>query len=161
MAGALFKMDLNRLQQAVSRAANQAGNLSGLSEALGEMLVSSTVQRFEDEEGPDGKKWEKSARAEDEGGQTLTDTGSLKGSISYEAGSNAVTVGTNKIYAGPHQFGGTIKPKKAGALVFDIGGKTIRVKKVDMPERPFLGINEEDEAEARDIIRNFYKELFR
>ena len=34
-----------------------------LMDGIGEMMVSSTLQRFEDEEGPDGKAWKPSIRA--------------------------------------------------------------------------------------------------
>lgn len=59
------------------------------------------------------------------------------------------SVGTNKIYAGIHQFGGTIHAKNAEFLTFRLpGGLGVRrVKEVEMPARPFLGLSTEDESE--------------
>lgn len=156
MAGASFKMSgMGQMERAFGRAGRRMAESLALTETIGEQLVSSTVERFESETGPDGTAWPKSRRAEDEGGQTLTDSGGLKGSIAYEATPSLVAVGTGKVQAAIHQFGGEIVPKKAKALVFDVGGETVFTKKVTMPARPFIGINEEDIEEARETIEAF------
>lgn len=154
MAGDGFKMDLNQLHRMVGGAA-QLQQSQQLCEELGEMLVSSTKQRFKDEKGPDGEAWKPSRRAQEEGGQTLSDDGILKNSIGYEASMNTVAVGTNDIRAAIHNHGGEIKPISAGKLAFNIGGKTVFADKVEMPKRQFIGINEEDKEEAIEIIQGF------
>lgn len=110
------------------------GGFKSALKSIGEAVKTMSVAAFEDETSPSGKEWKKSARAESEGGQTLSDTGRLKTSIDVAAGSDTVQVGTNVVYAAIHQLGGTIKPKKGKALKF---GSTI-VSKVTMPARPFL-----------------------
>ena len=161
MAGASFGMDFSGANNILGNALKQLSNRQQLSETLGEQLVSSTIERFEDEKGPDGKYWKKSRRAQDEGGQTLSDKGHLKGSINYEASPAAVTVGTtDKVKGAIHQFGGDIKPKKGKALKFKTSTGFATVKKVTMPARPYLGINEEDIEEAQETIRLFIQEGF-
>lgn len=115
--------------------------------AVGEALVSSTNQRFQDGKGPDGKTWEPSARAWEDGvddggfGKTLADTGRLMHSIDYATTPDSVMVGSNVAYARIHQMGG-----KAG-----------RGRKVSIPARPYLGVSEEDKEEVQTIIADFMR----
>ncbi|NDV18265.1 phage virion morphogenesis protein [Pseudodesulfovibrio sp. JC047] len=68
----------------------------------------------------------------------LVDKGAsgLMGSIGYEASTNDVVWGTNKVYARIHQ----------------LGGETGRGHAVTLPERPYIGISEDDIDEARAIL---------
>lgn len=50
---------------------------------------------------------------------------------------NYALVGSDRVYAAIHQFGGVITPKTKKALKFQIGGKFVTVKKVVIPPRPF------------------------
>lgn len=142
------------------------GDLTPLMTDFGNALETATSLRFEDEQAPDGSAWTKSARAKEDGGKTLTDSSQLKSSVTHEATANSVTVGTNKIYAGVHQFGGTIKAKTDKGLRFflpgDLGFR--RVMQVEMPARPFLGLSSDDEAEllalAEDYARDAGREGF-
>ena len=48
-------------------------------------------------------------------------------------------VGTDVKYAAVHEFGATIRPKKAGGLLFfNIDGSTVVAKEVKIPRRPFM-----------------------
>ncbi len=134
------------------------GQLKSLHSTLGETGVTQTKERFRDQKSPDGKPWPKSKRAEGEGGQTLTGKAAdLKNSINYKPSSREVEVGTSKVYAAIHQFGGVIKPKKGKFLVFEIGGKKIFAKSVTMPARPFLGISPANEKELLAEIDGWLK----
>lgn len=74
-------------------------------------------------------------------GNPLRDTGRMRNSITSRVEADGVTIGTNVIYAPVHQFGATIRPKKAGRLVFPgPRGDIIFAKKVIVPARPFLPI---------------------
>jgi phage virion morphogenesis protein len=158
MAGASFNMDMSKMLGWAGKEVDREIQNRQLAEELGEMLVSSTQQRFEDEQAPDGSKWKSSRRARATGGITLTDTAELKNSIGYSATSTGVSVGSNKIYAAIHQYGGTIKAKN-GKLKFKLpNGGFAQVDKVDIPQREFLGISDEDKEEAQEIIRNFMME---
>lgn len=67
-------------------------------------------------------------------------SGTLWRSIAIKGLTNhSVTVGSDRVYAAIHQFGGTILPKKPGGrLAFKIGGQTVFARKVTVPARPFL-----------------------
>ena len=123
--------------------ANATQNLSRRRKALlaevGEVLVNSTMQRFDEGIGPDGKPWEPSLRAAASGGKTLLDKARLRNSISSLATADAVYVGSNLIYALIHQEGG-----QAGR------GHSVTIKK-----RPYLGVSEEDAEEIAAVLRDY------
>ena len=148
--GLTMSGDFARLKKDLKRLADiQPGFLN---RKIGEVLVSSTKKRFEDEQGPDGEKWKKSHRAANDGGQTLSDTARLKNSVSYRAGSQHTEIGTNVKYAHVHQNGMEIKAKRAKFLRFQVGGQWSRKRKVTIPARPFLGIDDADMEEIDETI---------
>ena len=132
------EIDGATLNAALSRVAAVLADPSTAMDQIGRYLVASTLRRFERERAPDGSPWLKSARALAEGGQTLTDTGRLRGSIAHTVtdGGRAVEVGSNVIYAAIHQFGG-----RAG-----------RGRKAKLPARPYLGIDERDRTNILLIV---------
>lgn len=67
----------------------------------------------------------------------LIKEGLLMGSVTFEATSTSVEVGTNKEYAAIHNFGG------------EAGRKSSRVK---IPARPFLVLQEEDLKEVKETL---------
>ncbi len=136
------------------------GNLEPLMEGFGLYLESATIDRFENERGPDGRRWKPSLRARQQGGKTLTDRAQLRSSIMSQAGPESVEVGTNKIYGGIHQFGGTIRAKNGEYLTFRLpGGLGVRrVKSVTMPARPFLGLSSEDENELLALTADYTRQ---
>ncbi|WP_299392768.1 phage virion morphogenesis protein [uncultured Desulfovibrio sp.] len=149
------------LDAALGHAAKKLGNTQALMESVGDVLVSGTRQRFSDEEDPKGRKWLRSGRAAESGGQTLTDTGRLRDSIEYAATTNKVMVGSNLVYARIHQEGGTITPRKAKKLVFTgRGGKKAAVDKVIIPARPYLGVSGQDLEEVRATMADFLAGAF-
>lgn len=148
--------------KALGKAAHKLGNTRALMESVGEALVSGTLKRFQDEEDPTGTKWPKSKRAAKEGGQTLTNIGTLRKSIDKIATSDKVMVGSNLPYARIHQKGGTVKPKKGKYLKFKgLDGKDVFVKEVTIPARPYLGVSKEDMEEVRETVADFLKGAFK
>jgi len=87
------------------------GRMRPLWERIGRIGKSSTQMRFRMQVSPDGKPWQKSRRALDEGGQTLSLSRRLRNSITYEATETGVSWGTNVAYAAMHNFGGVIRAK--------------------------------------------------
>lgn len=146
MAGARasFQMNLKPFKDALAGASVVLAQRQRMAESIGEMLVSSTQQRFEDQRGPDGSSWQPSLRTQAEGGQILVDSARLRNSIGYEASPDLILVGSNVEYAAIHQYGG-----KAG-----------RNLATEVPARPFLGITPEDMAEARRIMLDFIAGAF-
>lgn len=135
-------------------------DVTGVLKSIGQMIVTQTSERFEQEVGPNKKQWKKSKRAT-EGGKTLRDSSNLLSSIKPKPPTgNSIVVGTNKVYAAIHQFGGEIKPKNANALYFFVPGVgMVKAKKVTMPARPYLGINNDDKEEIRDFVLTKLKRL--
>ena len=80
--------------------------------------------------------------AKKQGGRILVGkgfAGGLLGSIHYELGENLVYVGTDKIYAAIHNFGG-----QAG-----------RGRKVTIPQREFLMVQDEDVEEIHAGLADY------
>ena len=70
-------------------------------------------------------------------------------------------VGTNLPYAYIHQKGGIIRPKSKKSLKFKTpSGKFIAAKQVKIPARPYLGISEQDQADAQAAIADFLAGAF-
>ncbi|TAN60474.1 MAG: virion morphogenesis protein [Magnetospirillum sp.] len=149
MTGASFCLNvetvsIRRLGPAFSELMMRMGNLSQPMDEIGAALVDSTHHRFSSGIGPDGRPWDISHRAATEGGQTMVDSRRYENSITHVPTHNSVEVGSNLIYFGIHQFGGTIKAKDGGKLTFKLGGGWISVDEVVMPARPSLGVDDHD-----------------
>lgn len=130
----------------VGKASSKMGDTKkALMASIGEALVSSTLKRFDAEEGPDGKPWQPSKRAAAESGKTLSDTGLLRDSIAYAATPSSVMVGSTKKYARIHQMGG-----KAG-----------KGHHVSLPARPYLGVSKEDREEVMAVMAEFLAGTFK
>lgn len=80
------------------------------------------------------------------GGAVLQDSGQLAASITTDYSASQAVIGSNKVYAAIHQFGGktaarTIRPTRAKALAF--GGRFARSVQhpgSTIPARPFLPV---------------------
>ena len=157
---ARFELDIRgdaQAARALDQLAEAMGDLSPLAEIYGTYLESATIGRFDDETAPDGSAWSKSIRAREEGGKTLSDSGQLRSSITHNAFSDRVEVGSNKIYAGVHQDGATIRPKSADKLAFALPGGLgfVQVDEVTIPARPFLGLSQDDEVELAALTEDY------
>ncbi len=139
MAGAGVRIDLTvddrEIRASLDRLLKRLADPLPVLEEIGQGLITSTIDRFERERGPDKVSWKKSARAKKQGGQTLTDTGRLRASITGNVRSDGIEIGTNVVYAAIHQFGGEAGPRK---------------RRVTLPARPYLGVDDED---RRMILR--------
>jgi len=71
--------------------------------------------------------------------KTLIDTGRLMNSITYKAHSDKVEIGTNVVYGAIHQLGG-----KAG-----------RGRKVDIPARPYLMVQDGDWTTIKEVSMRY------
>lgn len=126
-----IKIDDKQLQQALNRLADKTSDLRPLMQNIAGILEDSVEENFEQEGRP---KWKELAKPtikqrRKKGywpGRILQMRGELASSITSSYDSNSAIVGTNKVYAAIHQFGG-----KAG-----------RNKKVKIPARPYLLLTE-------------------
>lgn len=76
------------------------------------------------------------------GRKILQDTGQLAASISPKYTKDSAMVGTNKVYAAIHHFGG------------DAG----RGRKVTIPARPFLKLTDGDLEDIKEAVRGYLKQ---
>lgn len=152
MAGArqpiTIDVDDTEVQSALSNAIEQVGDLKPAMTAIGEALLLSVDERFINQKDPDDRAWEKlsalTVSLRGSATPVLQDDGYLRGSIRYNASSDSVEVGTNKIYGAMMQLGGTTSPDAM-----------IPNKKI--PERPFLGVSKSDREEILEIMGDFVK----
>lgn len=139
MSGVSITFRDDGLVPALNRVLTQSRNLTPAFDSIGNMLVGSTQRRFESETGPDGRKWPALAMAtikKKKHKKILRDSGDLHNLLTHAPGPDGVSVGSNKVYAAIHQFGG-----KAG-----------RNRKVTIPARPFLGVDKDDLTSISEIL---------
>ena len=135
-------------------------NFRQMKKLVGHAARTSTLQRFKQSKGPDGRRWKTSVRAAQEGGKTLVQTAQLRNSIKVKSDETGFAVGTNAKHAATHQFGEpgrTIRARRAKALRFQIGGRWVSKKQVriKIPARPFLGLSEEDMQDLKATVEDF------
>jgi phage virion morphogenesis protein len=170
MAGASIKVTVREgdLLEAFRRLREKDGGLEQAAlKNIGQQLVKSVRRRFSAQKAPDGTAWKplnpEYAKGK-RGTKMLQEQGmrsGLLGSIVYQVGPHRVAVGTNKIYAAIHQFGGTIVPRNGDFLAFRMGGKVVFARKVVIPARPYLGISTEDRQEILQVVEDHIAETWR
>ena len=134
---------------------------------------------------PDGEAWQalspsylRSKRKNQD--KILALNGYLGRSFSYSVGDGELLVGTNRKYAAVHQFGGLFDlPARSQQAFFrqdsrngEVGNKfvskaqsnfsqwvTLGPYKVEIPKRPFLGVNDQDADELLNIAGRFLERL--
>lgn len=144
------------IERRLARLLDRQEDLTPLMRTIGAYAESAVVQRFEDQETPEGRKWKASLRARLQGGVTLTDRGILRDSYVSKASRDQVEVGSNDIRARIHHFGGTIRPKGDSRLGFRLAtGAFVSVREVVMPARPALGVSRDDAAEIEDLVADY------
>jgi len=86
-------------------------------------------------------------------------TGYLRQNIAMEVDEPAlvgyVGVRRNVPYARIHEYGGTIVPVRASALVFQVDGHWVRTQRVTIPPRPYLhpALEEEQDGIRSDMAQ--------
>lgn len=154
---ALFSIDVRAEElEAVDKALARLDPLAAgeLMEGIARMVQEQTRRRITSEKrAPSGDAWPPN-RA---GTPILYRSGALTRSIDYAVSGETAIVGSGLVYAGIHQRGGTIKPKKAKRLVFRAGNRTIFARKVTIPARPYLGLSAENAEDVIDQVGRFLK----
>jgi phage gpG-like protein len=127
-------------------------------DAMGALSESQTRRRLSEEKtAPDGAAWKPNA----EGTSILVRSGHLLASIHSRVSGSEVRVGSGLVYSAIHQFGGTIVPKDANALHFEIGGRHVVAQRVNIPARPYLGFSVENKAEIERELTTYIGSLLR
>lgn len=149
------------------RAVQQLGGVlhARILPAIGTTLVEVVQKRFESAKEPFGAAWKPLSpgyAAIKKGPGILRASRMLQRSVAYLVSGNKITIGSNRIYAAVHQFGATIKPVRAKALAFKMGGAgkrggvgLVRAKSVTIPARPYLGFGPADQRAVMEVLNDF------
>jgi len=146
-----IKYDDRQVLDALHELSRRMDDMTPAMRAIAGVMADATERAFEDEADPaTGMAWHPlmastvNMRCGD-AHPILQRSGQLAGSIVTSHGPEFAQVGSNKVYAGMHQFGGVTSPNSM------IPGKAI-------PARPFLGLGEDDQEEILDIVRGYLAE---
>ncbi|NNV22663.1 phage virion morphogenesis protein [Ochrobactrum pseudogrignonense] len=121
----------------------------GFYKNVGERLLESVDNNFDNESAPDGTRWQglsavtRDRRSKLNGNAPMTIlqvSGRLKESINYEASDTEVRIGSALVYAAIQHLGGESKGYMRGAVI---------------PARPYLGISPADEEEIFAIAEDW------
>ena len=169
MSGARIQVTLDdaAYQQALT-ALGGALNHGRIMRPIGVALVEEVQQRFDRGVDVWGVRWQALHPAYaliKRGPGILRASQMLQRSITYQTAGNRVDVGSNRIYAAVHQFGATIKPVRAKALAFHLGGVSVgprggkktgsvlvKAKSVTIPARPYLGFGPNDQRAVMGVL---------
>ncbi|WKZ32931.1 MAG: phage virion morphogenesis protein [Thermodesulfobacteriota bacterium] len=153
-----IKMDLAGVRDLFRRLRKAGGDLTPVMKRIGATVTQSVKRNFREGGRPErwaplsmatlfaGKKskfvtkrgrFRKGVEEKFRNRKVLIKESHLMGSVNWRASANRVEVGTNKVYAAIHQFGGEAGRKR---------------KRVMIPARPYLMVQNEDIAEIRTAI---------
>lgn len=162
MAGVTLEVDDDQVRAALGALVGAGRDPAPALKNIGFAWVQSTRDRFLAQQSPSGAAWAplNPAYAAGKRGpgilRELGMAGGLMGSIHHQVpDSRTLLVGTNKVQAAVHQFGATIRPVRAKALVFRLGGRLVFAGAVRIPARPYLGASVADLTEALEIVADF------
>jgi phage virion morphogenesis protein len=158
MATAVLHIDASPLALLSRRLGDVDADKRAALEAIGAAWESSTRNRFNLGQAPDGSKWKPSERVRRKGGKTLVlkgEAGGLQGSITYDVDGDAVEVGTNKVYGSVHQFGATIQRAGAHAIPLHLPEGRDAGGPAQITARPFLGVEADDWPTFTEILEGF------
>ncbi|MBP1862155.1 phage virion morphogenesis protein [Rhizobium herbae] len=151
MSGISYKTTVNDadMRAELTTLIDRMENKQGFYKNVGEHLLNSVGDNFDNEESPDGEKWAPLspvtvARREAQGhGPTpiLRFSGALRGSINLEASADDVRVGTAKVYGAMMHFGGESKGYMKATIL----------------ARPYLGMGADDEQEIAAIAAEWLR----
>jgi len=146
-------------------------------EEWGGILEASTRERFDSGRGPGGVPWLPSKRVQKHGGKTLVDKGNLERAVRYEVRNrNLLLVGvdgraTSVKEAASHQFGVNrtvvvVKHERVIDHAFGVPLKEVAIvqvrghaRRMNLPARPFLGVDNNDRRAMTDSAVSYLREL--
>lgn len=130
--------------------------------AIGDLELSQTRQRFVKQVDPDGNAWKVTVRKIiNPSAKILRKSGSLFNSIQRKVQGKSVFIGTNLSYAKTHQEGAVIKAKNKKFLKFSIEGGTFFKKQVTIPQRRFIGINNQTQKSIEQAFNATMRKILK
>lgn len=143
---------------------------------MGEHLLHTTQKRFDTQTGPDGSAWEAlkpayQRRKKKNKDRILVLEGYLKNLLRYQATSEELLLGSDRIYAAIQHFGGVINIAARSQEAFfrrnkngEVGNRFVKKRSsnfaqrvtlgpytITIPSRKFLGISADDESALLEI----------
>lgn len=155
----MIEIEINNskaLVAALNNVADKIEDRTDLMADLAQTMKRAVSLNFENEGRP---KWLGLKRPNSRNHILRGESGDLESSIEARSDNNHAAVGTNKIYAPIHQFGGTIRPKKGKYLKFQVGEQWVQAKEVVIPARPFLTLTQQDEEDLLDDVQDYFRSL--
>lgn len=127
---------------------DRLGDLREPMQRIAAVMEDATERAFDTEASPvTGTPWQAlsdnylQANPKRQGGKILqASAGGLAASITSDYGSDWAEIGSNKIYAAIHHFGGTPEMAPGPAAI---------------PDREYFGLSGEDETDILDILANY------
>lgn len=139
------------INQALTELAQKVKKPNKILRKVGHTIRLYVDRKFETEGEFEGTKWQQwseswKERREREGkadGQIMSYTGELRKSIEDKISGSVLEVGTNKVYAAIHNFGGAVKKRKSKKSKIGKKGKTAKSKtqtsgSFEMPKREYM-----------------------
>lgn len=158
---------LKKLERKLKAAADSMRSLKPYWQLVGQYVQHQTVkERFDKEQSPTGEKWKphseitkkmRMKRHKSGNMKILQDNGELRRSIQYEAGDNYVKIGSVLKYARVHQFGCTINVTRKQRAYLHYRGFHIKKSTINIPARPFLGINDAERKYIVSLFQSYIK----
>ena len=130
------------ISRLLGKVAEKTQNRQDLLADLAETMRLAVDKNFEMEGRPD---WQGLAHPNKSGKILQGKSRDLRSKIISKSDNSEAIVGSNKVYAAIHQFGG-----KAG-----------RGRKVEIPARPFLALTPQDEADILEDIQDYFQRLIK
>lgn len=132
------------VQKGLITLARKVGNIEPALKTIGETLVNSTRERWDQQIDPAGNAWQplkpstlQRKAKKKKPLKILLQDDQLRFTINPQVSDSTLIVGSPQKYAAIHQLGGPAGRKS---------------KQFQMPARPFLGISKQDEADILDEI---------
>ena len=140
MAGVVVDIHIEGMDRARAALAHLGTvRFATLMDSLGRLVQGQVRRRIaEEKRTPAGRPWPRTK----DGRPALYRSGNhLYDSVDYRADPSRLVVGSGWIGAAVHQFGAVIVPRRARALAFVAGGKTVFARRVVIPPRMWLGMS--------------------
>jgi len=137
MSGVVYRFDNGPiLRHLASLALLGRQRFAAARQEIGEHMLGEVQDALHEQKLFDGQPMPQSQAAIARKGKTLINKGHLRDSYAYQLTPDGVEVGSNKVYAAIHHF----------------GGKTGRGLRVTLPPRPVLGMTPSTEQALGDIL---------
>jgi phage virion morphogenesis protein len=152
----------NEITPLLDRLAHHLTDMTPVMNELGEMLITSTKDRFTQGQSPDGTPWAPKSQTTLDAYAARGDrvdfrplfgpTGRLSSEIHYQATENSVEVGSALIQAAVMHFG-------ADKGEFGTSAKGGATPWGAIPARPFIGISEKDHGGIKETVYEWLEKV--